>query len=262
MELYNAVSHSQITDIDQLHFNTIKEVLYLGMHNDISFLIMNEVNLYEQQSSFNPNMPLRFLQYAAELYEKYLEQNRWNKYGSRQIELPVPKLVVFYNGTREQPDEMILKLSDAFPEEADSDIEIKVRMINVNYGRNQELLNTCKPLQEYSWLTNEIRENKRKGESLDSAVDHAILSMPDDFVIKSLLMAHRAEVKDMLLTEYNEVEQMKLWKEEGIFETLSALVRDNILTVEEAAARAGVSEKVFRRKMIELDSSKKSFGTE
>ena len=88
---------------------------YLGMHNDVSFLISNEMNPYEQQSTYNPNMPVRLLQYAGNLYEKYFKDNSLYKYGGRLLQLPVPKLVVFYNGKKEQPDEMILKLSDSFP---------------------------------------------------------------------------------------------------------------------------------------------------
>ena len=83
-----------------------------------------------------------------------------NKYGGRLLQLPIPKLVVFYNGKKEQPDEMILKLSDSFPEGSDADIEVKVRMLNVNVGRNRLLLEACKPLGEYSWLVDEIRRNK------------------------------------------------------------------------------------------------------
>ena len=62
-------------------------------------------------------MPLRLLQYAGNLYEKYVKENKLNKYGSVLLSLPVPKLVVFYNGTMDQPDEKILRLSESFPEE-------------------------------------------------------------------------------------------------------------------------------------------------
>ncbi|MBQ9564630.1 MAG: hypothetical protein IJU98_03480, partial [Synergistaceae bacterium] len=131
-----------------------------------------------------------------------------------RIRLPAPKLVVFYNGTDEQEDETILKLSDSFPAGADFDIEVKVRMLNVNYGRNRKLLDACKPLGEYAWIVREVRRNKSQ-EDLPSAIDRAITDMPDDFVIKPFLMAHKAEVKGMLLTEYNEAETMELFKEEG-----------------------------------------------
>ena len=213
------------------------------------------MNLYEQQSSYNPNMPLRLLQYTGNLYEKYAKQHKLNKYGSALLMLPIPKLVVFYNGNTDQPDEQILRLSDSFPKGADSDIEFKVRMLNVNSGRNQRLLEICKPLGEYSWLVEEIRKNNKTKdeEGAGSAIDLAISAMPDRFVIKPFLVAHKAEVKGMLLTEYNEAEQMELFKEdgrrEGILDTLVSLVKDGILTIKDAAARAGVSEDIIQKKI-------------
>ena len=195
LSLYNAVNGSNYTDPDAIEITTIKEVMYLGMHNDVSFLISEEMDLYEQQSSYNPNMPLRLLQYAGNLYEKYIKQNKLNKYGSTLLCLPVPKLVVFYNGLDEQPDEQILRLSDSFPKGTDADIEVKVRMLNVNVGRNKAILEACKPLGEYSWLVEEVRKNNKSQdeEGMSSAVDKAISAMPDDYVIKSFLVAHRAD---------------------------------------------------------------------
>ena len=155
LSLYNAINGTNYTDTSAITITTIKEVMYLGMHNDVSFLISPEIrllneemDLFEQQSSYNPNMPLRLLQYAGNLYEKYVIENKLNKYGSKLIRLPVPKLVVFYNGKKDQLDETILKLSDSFPKGADSDIEVKVRMINVNYGRSTKILDACKPLKQ------------------------------------------------------------------------------------------------------------------
>ena len=241
---------------------------YLGMHNDVSFLISNEMNPYEQQSTYNPNMPVRLLQYAGNLYEKYFKDNSLNKYGGRLLQLPVPKLVVFYNGKKEQPDEMILKLSDSFPEGSDADIEVKVRMLNVNVGRNRLLLEACKPLGEYSWLVDEIRKNNttKDEDSMSSAVDRAISDMPDSFVIKSFLELHRTEVKGMLLTEYNEAEAMELFREEGraegraeglaegraegIIDTLISLVQNGLLSIKDAAAQLGITEVAFQQKML------------
>ena len=151
LSLYNAVNGSNYSNAEEIEITTIKEVMYLGMHNDVSFLMTDEMNLYEQQSSFNPNMPLRMLQYIGNLYEKYIVAHKLNKYGSELLELPVPRLVVFYNGSRSIEDEIYLKLSSSFPQEAEPDIEVKVRMINVNYGKNCELLEKCKPLSEYAW---------------------------------------------------------------------------------------------------------------
>ena len=269
LSLYNAVNGSSYTDPDAIEITTIKEVMYLGMHNDVSFLIAEEMALYEQQSTYNPNMPLRLLQYAGNLYEKYVKENKLNKYGSELLSLPVPKLVVFYNGTREQPDEKMLRLNESFPAGADADIEVRVRMLNVNVGRNRELLEACKPLGEYSWLVEEVRRNNttKDEEGMSSAIDKAISAMPDDYLIKPFLEAHRAEVKGMLLTEYNEAEQMELFKEDGrregraegevigrekgILETLISLVKKGLLSMKDAADQAGVTETAFEKKMAE-----------
>ena len=133
------------------------------------------------------------------------------------MRLPAPRLIEFYNGIAEQPEETILRLSDSFPEGAVSDIEVTVRMINVNYGNNKELMKACKPLEEYSWLVAEIRKNNetKDKDGTSSAIDKAITAMPDDFLIKPFLEAHRAEVKGMLMEEYNEAEVLELTREEG-----------------------------------------------
>ena len=133
------------------------------------------------------------------------------------MRLPAPRLIEFYNGIEEQPEETILRLSDSFPEGAVSDIEVTVRMINVNYGNNKELMKACKPLEEYSWLVAEIRKNNetKDKDGTSSAIDKAITAMPDDFLIKPFLEAHRAEVKGMLMEEYNEAEVLERTREEG-----------------------------------------------
>ena len=224
LNLYNAVNGTSYSDTELISINTIREVLYLGMHNDVSFLIAGEINLYEQQSSYNPNMPLRLLQYLGNLFEKYITERDLNKYGSTLISLPVPKLVVFYNGEKDQPDETVLRLSDAFPKGTEADVEVVVRMINVNQGRSPQLMESCQPLKEYAWLMQMIRENIKVNQdngvdkelTVMKAVDQAIEEMPKDYLLKPFLDAHRAEVQGMLLTEYNEAEAMKLFEMDGV----------------------------------------------
>ena len=47
LSLYNALNGTSYTDASQITFNMLDNAIYMGMQNDISFLIMNEVNLYE-----------------------------------------------------------------------------------------------------------------------------------------------------------------------------------------------------------------------
>ncbi len=230
LSLYNAVNGTAYTNPDDVQINTIKDVLYLGMHNDTSFLLTDDMNLYEQQSTYNPNMPLRMMQYAGNLFEKYIKENELNKYGSELLQLPVPKLITFYNGVKDTADETILKLSDSFPKGSKPDIEVSVRMINVNHGRNQELMDACEPLKEYSWLMQEIRNN-RKTMEIEDAVDKALMDMPKEYVIKPFLDAHKMEVSGMLLTEYNEAEAMELFRKDGEKEGIDKTRVESIKTV-------------------------------
>ena len=147
LSLYNAVNGSHYTDASAIQFTTIKEVIYMGMHNDVSFIIANELNLYEQQSSYNPNMPVRQFLYAAKLIEQYLAPIQKRLYWTALVKIPAPKLIVFYNGKDTLNDETFLRLSDAFYEGTKGDIEATVRMLNINYGRNETLAKACKPFK-------------------------------------------------------------------------------------------------------------------
>jgi len=213
LSLYNAVNNSSYTDASKIEFTTIKNILYLGMHNDVSFIVDNQMSLYEQQSSYNPNMPLRLLQYVGHLFDQYVEKQAANIYSQRLIPLPAPKLVVFYNGSKALADETWLKLSDSFPQNVDFDIEVTVRMLNIHYDHNQKLLMECKPLLEYSWLIDAIHANTTKM-SVTTAVNTALHDMPGDFIIRPFLMSHKAEVLGMLRTEYNEAETLDRLKKD------------------------------------------------
>lgn len=229
LSLYNAVNGTGYTDADSIEFTTMEDVVYMGMKNDFSFLLCRVMNVYEQQSTYNPNMPVRELMYAAKLYDKYIHRKRLNIYGKKLVQLPVPRLVVFYNGT-EGEDDRILKLSDAFDPAGDpgkADIEARVRMININYGKNEGLMAACRPLKEYAWLVDRIRRN-RESLGLEEAVDEAITGMPGDFEIREFLIGHRAEVKDMCITEYNEAETLQMIREEGIEEGIKEGIKEGI----------------------------------
>ncbi len=219
LSLYNAVNGTKYSNPEDIQITTIDDAIYMGMKNDLSFILFYVMNLYEQQSTFNPNMPIRQLMYAGRLYDKYIQVNHCNLYSTKMIKLPVPKLVVFYNGTQEM-DDTILRLSDAFEGDIEPDIEVRVKMININYGKNHELMKACQPLAEYSWLVERIRQN-RATMDIDMAVDKAIDAMPKDYLIRPFVIGNKAEVKTMCITEYNKVETMQMFKEEGREEGLA-----------------------------------------
>ena len=216
LSLYNAVNGTNYTDPESISFNTIGDAVYMRMKNDISFIISFEMNLWEHQSSFNPNMPMRFFLYAGRLYEKYIVTSEYYTYSSSLQPIPRPKCVCFYNGRQEQPEERVLTLSDAYG--GKGDIEVRVSMRNINYGKNQQMMEACKPLAEYAWLVETIRQKQIELTVLDAAVDAALDEMPDDFEIKGFLLGNRAEVKSMFLTEYNEEKVLEQERKEGIKE--------------------------------------------
>ena len=216
MSLYNALNGSSYTDPDELEFNTIDDVIYMGMKNDVSFLVMDEktMNIWEHQSSVNPNLPVRFLMYAGQLYDRYMTDKNIYRYGTKLKKLPKPKCVCFYNGTDKQPEEQTLRLSDAF-EADDGDIEVRVRVLNINYGHNRALMEACVILGDYAGLIDSIRKNQKAGMNLEGAVDASIALMLDDSLLKRFLLVHKAEVKGMYLTEYDEEKERKLARKEA-----------------------------------------------
>ena len=127
-----------------------------------------------------------------------------------------PYLVTFYNGLDDVADR-VLKLSDSFPKGKDiekTDVEVTVHMYNIRPQYRSGLVDGCKPLEEYSWFVEKVRDN-RKRMGMNEAVDQAIAFMPKEFEIRSFLEQHQSEVKNMCITEYNEAETMQLFKEEG-----------------------------------------------
>ena len=219
LSLYNAINGTHYDNPDDISIETIRQVLYMGMRNDVAFIIADQLSLYEQQSTYNPNMPLRMLEYTANLFEKHIRREALNKYGHRQIMLPVPRLVVFYNGVEEKADEQTLLLSDAFKpgHRGIADISVTVHMLNINKGHNQKLMENCPPLNEYAWSVDSVRLF-RKTDNLENAIDRTLDQMPQSFLIKPFLEEHRAEVKSMLLTEYNEAETMEMFKRDYLAE--------------------------------------------
>ena len=222
LSLINAINNTRYKDIEDLTFNTINEVVYGGMKNDISFIIFPMLNLIEHLSSYTPNMPIRFLLYVSKIIEKIVESNESSIYANSKIKIPRPQFIVLYNGSRQLVNSIEeMRLSDLYEGEGNINLELIVKVIDINFNENNEILQRCRYLYEYSWLVERIREYEGNIE-LEKAIDKALDDMLEDFVIKKLLLENKAEVKGMLLTEWDwEKEKIKLAKaerREGIIE--------------------------------------------
>lgn len=221
LALYNAVNGSAYEDPEELEIMTLEDVIYMGMKNDASFVLDDVLNLWEHQSSFNPNMPVRALSYFAKVYQNYISQHRINVYSSRLQKLPFPQYIVFYNGLRKEPDRMELKLSDAFYHESSMVkdrqpcLEIRAVMLNINWGHNRELMDQCQRLQDYSRCIALIREYEAAIPDRKEAVERAVDQCIEDGVLADILLKNKAEVMALFLTEYDEKLQRELDREEA-----------------------------------------------
>ena len=217
LSLYNAMNNSNYTDPDSITFNTIENFIYIGRKNDVSFLIENTINVYEHQTTINTNIALRMLVYVSKLYERYAYENKKDLYSEKRIELPNPNFVVFYYGGRQIEDDRFIYLSEAM-DIKNSNLELRARVINANYGHNQHILNRCPALYEYSWFLQEIRirynmiveTDKKDNNVMARIVDSVLEVMPEDFVIKEIIITHKAEVTDMLYTIEDEPRMMAI----------------------------------------------------
>jgi hypothetical protein len=217
LQLYNALNGSNYTDADQLEIVTLEGVLYMTMKNDLAFILAHNLNMYEQQTSQNPNLPLRFLFYIAQEYQKIANLPEVNLYGSRLIKLPAPKCVVFYSGTKEVEDDFVLSLSDAFISKGEeSDLELKVRVLNIYKGHNKALMRQCKRLEDYSIFIAKIDEGLAQGMGSQQAIENAINYCIDHNIMSDILSQHRAEVIGMLLMEYDEQKTLDYLRREAM----------------------------------------------
>lgn len=211
LSLFNALNKKNYPAGTELEITTIENVIYMGIKNDVSCIVDNHMNLIEHQSTINPNMPLRGLLYFARLYEKYLAKGNHNIYLNNLIKVPTPSYFVLYNGEKSQPDYAELKLSDAFIHPQNNHrYEWTVDFLNINIGHNQDLLASCKMLNEYSRFFEEIRANKAKNIEIETAVNMAVdACIQRDGILSDYLRQHKAEVIGMILTEYNEQETLE-----------------------------------------------------
>ena len=208
LSLYNALNGTSYTDASQITFNMLDNAIYMGMQNDISFLIMNEVNLYEHQSTYNLNMPLRDLFYVAELLQVYVKDQ--SLYSSKLIKLPTPHFVVFYNGRESKPERRILKLSEAFEVPTDDpELELRVTILNINPEMNEDLKEKCPVLKQYTQYVEQVRCNSMNM-SLEQAVEEAIEYCIRHNILKEFLSKQRAEVIKMSIFEYDEEREIEL----------------------------------------------------
>ena len=207
LSLYNAINGTHYERTDDLEIITLENAVYMAMKNDIAFILGLYMNLYEHQSTLNPNMPLRDLFYIAKQMEKLVVDD--TLYSSRVVKIPTPKFIVFYNGVDACEERRILKLSDAFQKkEEEVDLELKVLVLNINAGMNRQIMESCQTLKEYSIYVERVRKY-RAVMPIEQAVEKAVTECIRENILADFLKKQRAEVVAMSILEYNEEEEIK-----------------------------------------------------
>ena len=216
LSLYNALTGKNYQNPDELEINTIDDVIYMHLKNDMSFILDDWQNLFEQQSTFNPNQPLRGFFYFADLYKvKYFGKKI---YSTRLLKIPTPQYIVFYNGTTNMPDKKELRLSDAFQQPTEQpDIEVVAHMLNINYGHNKELMERCQKLKEYAQFIDIIRHYLKENEhwSNEQAISKAIDDCIKNNILRDILQKERLRVMASILSEFDEVGYKEMIRQEA-----------------------------------------------
>ena len=216
LSLYNALTGKNYQNPDELEINTIDDVIYMHLKNDMSFILDDWQNLFEQQSTFNPNQPLRGFFYFADLYKvKYFGKKI---YSTRLLKIPTPQYIVFYNGTANMPDKKELRLSDAFQQPTEQpDIEVVAHMLNINYGHNKELMERCQKLKEYAQFIDIIRHYLRENEhwTNEQAISKAIDDCIQNNILRDILQKDRLRVMASILSEFDEVGYKEMIRQEA-----------------------------------------------
>ena len=229
LDVYNAMNDSVYTDPDMIQIMRLENGISLSVRNDASFFISNYLNLYEHQSTYSPNAPLRFLIYLTNLLKTTIRKR--NLYSRKRVQIATPHFAVFYNGTEKRPEKEVLKLSDAFINRTDTpEIELTVTVYNINPNNNTQLLEKSEVLRSYMIFVNRVRENlehQRKieqnaseydeaayEEDLEAAINEAIDYCIENHIMETFFGENRSEVTKSMVLDYTWERREKLIRAE------------------------------------------------
>lgn len=257
LSLYNAVNHSNYTNPAELEIVTLKNAVYMNVKNDQAFLLDMQLNLYEHQSTWNPNMPLRFLIYVAKEYQKLIRN--YTLYASTLVELPTPHFVVFYNGEEEQEAESELRLSQSFKQKTDKpELELIVKVLNINLDKNQDVLEACQLLKEYMLLVDRIRRYTAEYDDINLAVEQAVTECIEENILADFLRKNRTEAIEVSIFEYDEKREKELIRKAEFAEgERVGFEKGKKIGVKEGMDRIFEINRLFRKKYTEKQIAEK-----
>lgn len=265
LSLYNAVNQKDYKNPEDLEIVTLENAIYMGMKNDLAFIMDMNLYLYEHQSSYNPNIPLRNLFYISNEYQKLIDKK--SLYSSSIVKIPAPDFIEFYNGSKIIADRSEQRLSTSFENlNGEPKLELIVTVLNVNEGYNAELMQHCSTLKEYSQYVARVR-GYAATMSLDKAVELAVDECIKEGILTDFLSRNRSEVISMSIFEYDkELEEKKLRKAEfeagltegetlgyktATLEFAKRMLSSHELSIEKIAAFSGLSIDEVKKLQLE-----------
>ena len=268
LSLYNAINGTAYMDESQLEIVTLDNAIYMGMKNDLAFIINTNLFLYEHQSTYNPNMPLRDLFYISGEYQKLVDLK--SLYTSTRLRIPTPNFIVFYNGTEKNEDRWVEYLSESYENmSGEPNLELKVIILNINVGHNKKLMEECQTLREYAQYVAKVRRYSEEME-LNTAVECAVSESIQEGLLKEFLQKNRAEVIAMSIFEYNEEEEKRKLRKaeyeagmaEGVMKTkkeTAISLAEMGLSVQQIAQGVKVEEKTVHKWLNEKKNMKTTY---
>ena len=219
LDVYNAMAGTAYTDPEIIEIHTLESGVSLTVHNDASFVVSMDsvLNIYEHQSTYNPNMPLRELIYFVTIIKKLVE----NRYllSHKLVKIPTPKFAVFYNGDKTRPEREVLKLSDAYENWSDEpQLELMCTVYNINPGNNEDLKKRSRTLREYMIFVGYVNENlakaKKGDKDYETAIRDAVNRCIVENILKDFLLERREDVQKSMMFDLTYEKQMENAKQE------------------------------------------------
>lgn len=219
LEVYNVLNDSHYTDLSQIQIMKLEKGVLLSIRNDASFLLDSYLNLYEHQSTYNPNMPLRFLIYFSNLMLELIKKQEYDLFGRKQIPIPTPKFVVFYNGLEPRPDREEMRLSDAYEhQEEQYELDLQCIAYNINPGYNKDIQKKSRVLSGYTAFVEKVRRYVETESTLKDALKHAVDECINEGILAEFFKKHRKEVVEMEALDFTFERREKLIRRDSLEE--------------------------------------------
>lgn len=256
LDTYNALNGTDYVDENAITIQKLDGRVLLSIRNDASFLLDSFLNLYEHQSTYNPNMPLRQLLYFSDLMWKMIKEKDLDVYGNSRINIPTPKFVVFYNGLTKCPEMEIMRLSDLYEHKCEAyDLDLSCVVYNINPGYNEDIKRKSETVRGYTTFVEKVRRYSVEESSLEDAINRAMDECIEEDVLAEFFVRRREEVLKMEVLDFTFERRLELVardsRKEEREKTIFALVSEKDLPMAKGAEKLQLSEDEFIKKMTQ-----------